>query len=117
MVSHENGLENGAACKQRCLNDTRCKSFVTYDSTSDGSSCDMYNATLTEGFAGRGTGNDAGPDHVSSLACRDRDLCTDFKQWFDRACPDLLPVSFLSLTSPLAFPQAQVSSTRNPSPH
>lgn len=57
-------MDNGAACKQKCLEDDRCKSFVTYDSSWGGSSCDMYNATLAEGFAGRGTGNDAGPDHV-----------------------------------------------------
>ncbi|KAG9227996.1 hypothetical protein BJ875DRAFT_390318 [Amylocarpus encephaloides] len=49
IVHHENGVENGKTC-------------------------DMYDQSLEEGFAGRNTGNDATPDH-----------------WFDRACPDLLP--------------------------
>jgi hypothetical protein len=56
-------VENGEACKQLCLRDKACKSFVTYGSTEDGTSCDMYNATLATGWLGD-DGTEGNGNHV-----------------------------------------------------
>ncbi|KAH6666221.1 hypothetical protein B0J14DRAFT_568313 [Halenospora varia] len=73
IILHSNPyVASGTRCHQVCLEHRDCKSFVTYDSTRDGSTCDLYNATLAEGILTHGDVDNA-------------------NHWFDRDCPNLLP--------------------------
>ncbi|RDL40846.1 uncharacterized protein BP5553_00825 [Venustampulla echinocandica] len=76
IFSHEpEGFVNQSACKQACLANNRCKSFVTYEiSGTKYHSCDMYDAPLGEGILTRGGVANEG-------------------HWFDRGCHEFLPAA------------------------
>ncbi|EPE26267.1 hypothetical protein GLAREA_02179 [Glarea lozoyensis ATCC 20868] len=96
LIYHANPyVKDGKTCKQACLRNEKCMSFVTYDSTRDGSSCDMYGVSLSEGWM-RNPGDEDNANH-----------------WFDRSCPELQPPACLAPALAKRYPIALPEFLRN----